>query len=408
MPGAVSALGKLLAPMGLEPLQAGGSGSAEADAPTRFADGSAVGVELVSGDTSAMGLGTVTRVEGDLATAFGHPMMSGGYTSLPTAVAKVLWFLASQSRSFKIGMAVRPLGALVDDRQASVTLSHSAVAPVIKTHVKISGVPGAPYTDWNFKVAHEKFMAPSFVAVAVGSALESTASERTDVTWTIHSKIRVRGHGEIQVQDFGVAVGGTPGTSDLNRSNLVNAVGAVLNNPWEPAFVESVDVAVELRYARDVYRLRGAELLDPEVEAGETARIRLTLVPFAGATVERIVKVVIPRRFAGEKVKLEIRPGYAVEKPKAEPENVADLVARFQNVTYPPQSVVVSYASGAGVSHMGQVADDLPPGVVDTLTVRSTSVAPEVFKAEHHEATDLSAFLMGRESVTVRVRPLAK
>src|SRR6187431_3692221 len=55
---------QLLTPLGLEPLQAGGGASAEASAPTRYVDGGAVGVELVRGDMSAMGLGTVTRVEG--------------------------------------------------------------------------------------------------------------------------------------------------------------------------------------------------------------------------------------------------------------------------------------------------------------------------------------------------------
>lgn len=407
-PGAVQLLDQLFQPLGLEPLQAGGTGSTDAAAPSRYVDGGAVGVELVSGDTSAMGLGTITRVEGDLASGFGHPMMNAGYSALPTSVAKVLWFLASQSRSFKIGMSVRPVGALVNDRQASITVSHSAVAPRIPTHVRISGAPGAPYTDWNFAVAHEKFMSPSFVAVAVGSALETTASERSDVSWWIHSKVKVRGHGEIRVEDFGVAVGGTPGPGDLSRSNLVNAVGAVLNNPWEPAFIESIDSSIELRYARDAYRLRGVELLDPEVDPGKPARIKLTLVPFAGPTVERILQVTLPRRFAGEKVKIEIRPGYTVEKVKAEPENVGDLVARFEDTTYPPQSVVLSYQTGPGVAHMGQVAEDLPAGALDTLNARSTSISPELFKSEHNEATDLGAFLLGRDSVTVRVRALTE
>ena len=52
-----------MAPLGLEPLQAGGGATAEASAPTRYVDGGAIGVELVRGDMSAMGLGTVTRVE---------------------------------------------------------------------------------------------------------------------------------------------------------------------------------------------------------------------------------------------------------------------------------------------------------------------------------------------------------
>ncbi len=169
--------------MGLEPLQAGGGGGVEAGAPTRFEDGGAIGVQLIRGDMSAMGLGTVTRVEGDKLVAFGHPMMQSGVTALPTAVGKVLWFLASDMRSFKIGMPVRPLGALVNDRLAAIVVSHSAQAPVIPVKLKIKGVKGAPHTDWNFEVAHEKFMTPAFMSVALGSALQATASERQDVSW---------------------------------------------------------------------------------------------------------------------------------------------------------------------------------------------------------------------------------
>src|SRR5690606_37489942 len=141
----------------------------------------------------------------------------------------------------KIGAPVRPVGALVNDRQASIVVSHSAQAPVIPVRVRITGSPGAPYTDWNFEVAHEKFMAPSFLAVALGSALQATANERADVTWAAESTVRFKNYGEVTIQDFGVAVGGTPEPGDFIRSNLASAVGGVLNNPWENAFVESID-----------------------------------------------------------------------------------------------------------------------------------------------------------------------
>ena len=86
-------------------------------------------MNLISGDLNATGLGTVTRVEGDRLVAFGHPMMNGGVTALPTAVGKVSWFLASEAASFKLGTAVRPLGALVNDCQASIVVSESARRP---------------------------------------------------------------------------------------------------------------------------------------------------------------------------------------------------------------------------------------------------------------------------------------
>ena len=120
---------QLMSPLGLEPLQAGGGGAEEASAPTRYVDGGAIGVQLVRGDMSAMGLGTVTRVEGDKLVAFGHPMSELGVTALPTAIGRVRGCLARVQRSFTIGMAVRQVGALINDRQSAIVVSHSAKAP---------------------------------------------------------------------------------------------------------------------------------------------------------------------------------------------------------------------------------------------------------------------------------------
>jgi hypothetical protein len=403
-PQAVELASGLLSPLGLEPLAGGGGAASVEAAPERYVDGGAIGIQLISGDTTATGLGTVTRVEGDLVSAFGHPMMNAGFTALPAAVSKVLWFLASQQRSFKIGAPVRDVGALVNDRQASIVVSHSAKAPVIPVHVRINGSPGAPYTDWNFQVAHEKFMAPSFLAVAIGSALQATANERSDVTWSAFSKIRFRNYGEVTVEDFGVAVGGTPEPGDFVRSNLVNAVGTVLNNPWENAFVESVDVEVKLSYAREVYRLRAVELLDAEVDPGEAVRLRLELEPFSGRVVEKTVRVELPRHLAGEKVKIDIRPGFMVEKPKAPAETLGELVGTLEDVTYPPRSLVLSYEDGDGVGYRGNVVSNLPAGVLDRLAPESTTNAPEVFKAAVHKVEALPFYMLGRHAVRVQVR----
>src|SRR6185436_19254679 len=81
--GAIALTRDLLSPLGIEPLQAGGGGAQDPSAPTRYENGGAIGVQLIRGDMSAMGLGTVTRVEGDKLVAFGHPMMEAGVTSLP-------------------------------------------------------------------------------------------------------------------------------------------------------------------------------------------------------------------------------------------------------------------------------------------------------------------------------------
>lgn len=409
-PSAVKLSEELLSPLGLEPLQAGGGGETpEPDAPTRYEDGGAIGVRLIRGDMSAMGLGTVTRVEGDRLVAFGHPMMQAGVTALPTAISRVLWFLASEQRSFKIGMPVRDVGALVNDRVASIVVSHSTQAPVLPVQMTIKGVRGMPVSNWKFDVAHEKFMTPTFLAIALGSALQTIASEREDVTWIAKSKLKIQGYGEVTLEDYGVAIGGTPEPGEFARTNLVRAVGAVLNNPWHPVILENVRMELELKYAREIVRLRGAELLESELDAGQPARVRLTLVPFAGPPITRVITVPLPAHLAGRSVTLEFVPGYGEEREKTPPNNLAELLKNLENPVFSPKSVVARYSVGdGGVAYNGKIAKHLPPGAVDALRPTSTSIAPEAFQTVVREVVPLDQFMIGSDRVTVNIRPVLR
>ncbi len=409
-PSAIGLSHQLLEPLGLEPLQAGGGGKTpEAGAPTKYEDGGAIGVRLIRGDMNAMGLGTVTRVEGDKLVAFGHPMMQAGVTAMPTAIGKVLWFLASEQRSFKIGMPVRDLGALVNDRVASIVVSQTAQAPVVPVSMTIRGVRGNPLSNWKFEVAHEKFMTPTFMAIALGSALQAIASEREDVTWTAKSKLKIKGYGEIALEDYGVSIGGTPEPGEFVRSNLVRSVGAVMNNPWQPAIIESASMELELRYARDIVRLRGAELLESEIDAGQAARIKLTLVPFSGPEQTRVISVPLPTHLAGRSLTLEIGPGYMEEREKAPPNTLAELIKNLEDPVYPPKTVVVSYGSGDGaLAYNGKVATNLPPGALDALRPTTSSIAPEAFQTNARQVVPLDQFLIGRDRVTVTIRPILR
>ncbi|MCC6215045.1 MAG: hypothetical protein IT376_09265 [Polyangiaceae bacterium] len=399
-----------LAPLGLEPLQAGGGdGSTEDDAPKRYVDGGAVGVQLIRGDMSATGLGTVTKVEGDRLVGFGHPMMQAGYTLMPTAVGRILWFLASDARSFKIGYPVRNVGAMIGDRQSSIVVSHSAQAPVVPIKLKVKGVPGAPYTEWSFEVAHEKFMAPIFMAIALGSALTTTASERMDVSWTSHSKLRVKGHGEIALEDFGVAVGGTPEAGEMFRTSLIRNVGMLLNNPWEPAIIESAEMEIEFRYAREILRIKSVESLDPELEPGEPARLRITFVPWNGKEFTKTVEVPLGKDLAGQMVSLAVQPGYMHYPDLPQPDDVAQLVKNMGAKPFPPQSVIVSHSRGeAGVTYKQRVVRNLPPGAVDALRPSTGAEGPIGFTPLERTIVPMPAFVIGWGGAQVRVRPVVK
>lgn len=402
----------MLAPMGLDPVQAGGGSSSKPDAgtPTKFVDGGAIGVELVRGDISAMGLGTVTRVEGDKLIAFGHPMLNGGIERLPTAIGKVHWILASHNRSFKIGEAVRSVGALVNDRQAAIVVDSSVKAPTFPMHLAIEGVPGAPKADWKVEVAHDQFMAPLFAAMALGSAVETTASERNDLTWRATHQLRIGRYGTVSLVDFGAGNGNpAPGPEDFQRGRLIRAIGQLLNNPWEDVTIEGVDTTLKMSFQREVSMLRGAKVLEPEIDAGAPARIRLELLPFLGQTETRVIEVPIPVELAGKEVEIELAPGYEIDRPQATPESVAELVASLPNQTFDPESVVaILKLKENGAAFRGKVASRLPPGAIDTLRPSTDSAAPETFGAQQYTTIPLKRFVVGRDTVRVEVRPVLR
>jgi hypothetical protein len=395
----------------LEPLQAGGGSSANPapGTPARFVDGGAIGVELVRGDMAAMGIGTVTRVSGDKLIAFGHPMLNGGITSLPTAVARVHWILASHNRSFKIGEAARSLGTLVNDRQAAIVVDSSVKAPVFPMHVEIEGATGAPHPTWNVEVAYDQFLSPAFTAMAIGNAVESTTAERRDMTWRATSRVTIGRYGTISLVDFGAGSGSPPSSDDFIRSRLVKAMGALLNNPWEEVSIDRVDTKVKVTFERDVAQLRGAKALETEIDAGAPVRIRLDLQPYLGKVESRVIEVPVPVELAGRDVEIELAPGYEVERPLATPNNVAELVAMLPKQFFDAESVVATFKLREnGAAFRGQVASRLPPGAVDTLRSTSESDTPETFGAHVNTPIPLKLFLVGKDSVTVKVRPVLR
>jgi hypothetical protein len=403
---------ELFEPLGMTLQQGAGSGgpaSTSPGDPTRFVDGGVVTVQMLRGDVSASGLGTVTYVEGDKLVAFGHPMMMSGLSELPTALGYVHWVLATHNRSFKLGEPTTPLGTLVNDRQASIVVDQTRAAPTFPITVDVRGVPGAPHTHWEMVGTRDPFMSPNIAALAIGSALESTAAEKSDTTWRATSKLRVDGR-VITIDDFGSGSGSPLGAAEFARTRLIRAMGALLNNAWHVGNIEGIETTVDIVLRRDVSILRGAELLDAEVDAGGTVRVRLALQSYQGVERTEEIAIPIPKNLAGETVHLEIRPAYTVDRVQATPENYDDLVTVLDQMDYPGEALVVSYTlpNEATATSVGQIASRIPPAMVDLLASRSDSTAPSVYAAQAQILIPMKGFVVGQEGVSVKVRPILR
>ncbi len=403
-------LRRVFEPLGMAPLQAGGGAIQVAPgAPEHFVNGGSLGVAMVRGDVSFLGLGTVTHVEGTKAVGFGHPMMEAGATALPTALARVLWIFASDQHSSKIGEMIRPLGTLVQDRMSSVVADEKIIAPTFPLSIELRGVVGAAKTSWRTELAAERFMSPQLAAAVYGSVVEAVTNERRDITWKLASRVTVRGHGSIDLEDFGVASGGMPDGGDFGASRVVRSIGDVLNNPWEHAQIEKVESTFTVEYTRDAWRLRGAELLDPVVDAGRSARIRVRFQPLYGAEVSRVIEVPLRPELEGKDVELEIVPGYSVSPDVASPQSLNELLSNLTRQSVGARTIVVQYkVRSQGVAFAGKIAPELPSFALDALRPVSSDVGADAFTSWVRTTVPLEKFVEGSDRVRVRVRPVLR
>jgi hypothetical protein len=229
------------------------------------------------------------------------------------------------------------------------------------------------------------------------------------MTWRAVSKLKIGRYGTISLKDYGAGNGNPIAPEDFIRGKIVRAVGSLLNNPWEDVVIEGVETTLRVTFEREVALLRGTKVLEPEIDAGGKARIRLDLQPHQGKIETKVIEVDVPAELAGREVEIDIAPGYEVDRPQPTPNSVAELVSVLQNQTFDPESVVATFRlKENGAAFGGQVASRLPPGAIDTLRLSSASDAPETFIAQVQTPIPLKRFIVGRDTVRVKVRPIIR
>ena len=401
-------LAKELEPLGFVATQSSTGGSSKGG-PKRFEPGGAVAVELARGDISLTGVGTVTYVaNGGRTLAFGHPMMDAGATGLPTATARVLHVLVSEVRSFKIAESLRPLGALVQDRQAAIVIDPNMEPARIPVRVKVNGVEGATKTEWHVDVASHRILTPSIVFAMIVNAVKSTAGDVTDVIFRARSKVGIEGHGVVSLDEQGFSTMGAASPSVFSQLQMFGLMEAAFANPFESSRLTSIDLELDLEFSRDVFQISDASVAYDEVDPGEDVTIYVRLRRVDQPDTIRAVKVLIPTAAAGRTVRVAVLAGnrVSIEQPRAG--SLGDLIERTHR-RYPATSLVVALQMPTrGLRFEGHVVDSLPPSALNALQLVSTTGDSRPFVTQSRTEVELQQVVVGGANLALRVREVAR
>jgi hypothetical protein len=395
-----------LRPMGMVPMQAGGgrslpSPSAKAQ-PGHVEPGSAIGVELIRGDMSMVGTGTVTYVDGSTVLAFGHPMFGIGESYLPLVDAEIHSFLPSLAQSFKMSSPLNEVGMLVQDRQSCIIGTLAERTTMMPVAVRITGPEGKTRT-FNAEVARSRRLTPMLTSMVVGNAVTDAEPDVTDIVATVKTKVRIPGRAPLELTDQFFATEGLSGRG-LGGTRGLRALSDLMFNPFQPVAIDGVEVDVRIDQKRDVAEIIGMSLPNERIRAGDTVPVRVTLRPYAGNEYVETVNVKIPRAVAGQAVRIEVASGVLVRPELPPPESLATYIDNLTKY-YTAGNIVVSVQTAdEGAALRGRLLPDLPSAAVDTLRTGNQTRRAESYHLADRTVFPSKRLVVGRQELTTPVR----
>ncbi len=404
-PKALAEATRMFSPLGLEPMT-GGGGSAPDEGPTAFEAGGSIGVQLVRGDMSAVGTGTVTYVDGkSRVLGFGHSMFQMGEIYVPVVTATIHAFMASSMISFKLSTPNREVGTLVQDRQAMIAALTDRKTDMIPVDVRITGAGPQP-VDWHTEVVRHRFLTPTFVMMSVFSAIGVHATDVAAQTITMKSTLVLDGFAPLTFTDYAFAPDGVSGGS-IGAARALRILTPLLFNPYAPVTIKSVKVDVDVAYKSDYIEIDQISIDEAEVTAGKPTVARVTVLPYGGARYDIPITFTVPKRLAGQIVRIEVAQGDIVRPEMAPPENLPELIEVLRKGTYPGNAMVLTvWNPDEGVTLKGKVIADLPDSVIDSLKPGTSTRRAEPFRSAARVVVPTGKVIDGRIDLSVKVKPL--
>ena len=325
--GLSPAVADLFAPrfaaLGLAATALGGSadsasyGSATGAPSAALHAGSAVSVALATGDITLAGTGTVSRLDGDRVTAFGHPMLSLGDVALPMCSAEIITILPSTMSSVKLANTGRVIGTISQDRLSAVSGTLGPGPAMTEVEVSVAAVGVAPRM-LRFSVARQQQLTPMIVAAGVTQAIMGANDAGLANGFRLRGDIKFPG---AQSLSTSAIYAGSQGFSQ-GLNEFVQGLAANLQNPYEKTFPDRVSFTVEPLAENPTVVVEQFQLSRGTARAGDTVQATLSWRDFQGASHREIIDLVIDPAWTGKRLEVVLASGRALDELTGRPRTI--------------------------------------------------------------------------------------
>jgi len=279
-----------LAPLGLVPMQGGGT-DIKLPAASVLEPGAPLAITLARGDAQITTMGTITDIAGDRLYGFGHAMLGLGEADFPlmTGIGQVV--VPTLNSSFRLGAPVREVGRLMWDEETAILGRISKDrAPMVPVTVNVKG-PGKGRTQsFSYEIAHQRMLLPMLASALTASSLTHQSDLPRDHTITY--RVTVRPVGEEPVVRENLVV--SPGGDSLLQMQVRTLVSVLMENPFRNTKIESVDVQATIEAVSRAADIEEVRPLRNAVRPGGTVPVEVRIRPWRAEPEWITVEVAVP------------------------------------------------------------------------------------------------------------------
>ena len=373
-PEVAEMLGASFRDYGFMPIAGAGAGSQSpslqhamsADMPLR--PGSAVGVNIVSGDFNMGATGTVTEVVGNKIYAFGHPFFNLGPIAFPMTKAYIHTLLPSMTSSMKISTLGDVIGTVSQDRATTIAGLTGAAPATIPVKISLESERGFK-KQFEFQVVSDQLFTPLFTYASILSTLTSYERETGAATFNIKGTMNVKSHGQIKIEDLFSGNSASMSTA----GSIMAPLTFLLDNDFEPIQIEAVDLTIQSFEQPRTATIERVWLDGVRARAGRTVPLKVLMRGYRGEEVVHTVPLEIPAGASGA-LSVMVSDGNRLAqwerrevRQPTEPRSVPQLMRALNTVRKNNRLYVRLLASDSGAVVRGEALSSLPPSVLGVL-----------------------------------------
>ena len=331
--------------------------------------GDAIGANLITGDFSMSGSGTVTLVEDDRVYAFGHPFYNLGPARYPMTRTNVTTLLPSVASSARMSSVGEIIGTFDQDRATGIFGTLGPGPEMIPVSITLSSEERRLEETFNFEVINDRFFTPLLTYTGVLNTFFSWTRQVGAGTFEIDSSVALSGVPDVTLRNL--FTGDSAATSAA--ATLFTSLSVLNSNPFKPVTIKEISIKITSSEASKFSTLERVWIDSEKLQAGSTVPLRLATRDSDGSLSVTTLMIALPEHIHGQ-VQLRVSDSTAFRQQTIQdskhPAGAKTLIQLLRAINTTPQNdhlYISLIADRPGAIVRGELLPALPSSIISVL-----------------------------------------